>query len=678
MQETIFPVDYHALFEALPGLYAVLMPNPPRFTILAASDAYLRAARTTREAIVGRGIFEAFPDNPDDPAATGVTNLRASLEYVFHNRAPHTMAVQKYDVRRPEREGGGFEEHYWSPVNTPVLNDRGEVTLLVHRVEDVTEFVKLQTQGQEELRQAREHNAAIEQRAAANMLRAEGLQANNSQLRNVIAERQRAERELRRSEERLEAALAVAQLGAFEWNIQTDAIMLDSRSRELFGFAPGEGTHAREIFDRIAPSDFERVFAEAEATRLDLSRLETEYRIILPDGTSRNIVSICDAFPGADGTAERMFGVFDDITERQPAEEALRDSEERFRGLADNIAQLAWIADSTGWIFWYNRRWFDYTGTTLEEMQGWGWKKVHQPAHLDRVTEKFVRHVQAGEAWEDTFPLRGKDGHYRWFLSRAFPLRDEAGNVTRWFGTNTDVTEQREAEKALIARSQEIEGLNERLRRSMSETHHRVKNNLQVITALVSLQTMQHEEVVPVSELRRLNQHIQALATLHDLLTEQAKKDGSTDDLSVQAVMAKLQPILEATIGERRIRFHVEDARLPIRQGTTLAVLVNELVANAYKHGEGDIDVSFRVRGEHALLQVDDRGAGFPEGFDPVAAANTGLDLIESLSRYDLQGTTCYENRLDGGASVIVDFPLVLGVGEKKESDTTGSPKGHS
>ncbi|GCE28734.1 hypothetical protein KDA_42180 [Dictyobacter alpinus] len=126
-----------------------------------------------------------------------------------------------------------------------------------------------------------------------------------------------------------------------------------------------------------------------------------------------------------------------------------RESEARFRTLADNISQLAWMADQSGWIFWYNQRWYDYTGTTLQEMQGWGWQKVHHPDHVQRVREKFRHYLAIGEIWEDTFPLRGKDGEYRWFLSRAIPLKDEKGRVLRWFGTNTDVTEQWQAEEAL-------------------------------------------------------------------------------------------------------------------------------------------------------------------------------------------------------------------------------------
>lgn len=137
------------------------------------------------------------------------------------------------------------------------------------------------------------------------------------------------------------------------------------------------------------------------------------------------------------------------LTARYRAGEALDESEERFGTLANNISQFAWMADEKGYIFWYNKRWFDYTGTTLEEMQGWGWQNVHHPDHVQRVVEKITHCFESGEIWEDTFPLRGVGGNYRWFLSRAVPIRDEQGRVLRWFGTNTDITEQREGQEAL-------------------------------------------------------------------------------------------------------------------------------------------------------------------------------------------------------------------------------------
>jgi PAS domain S-box-containing protein len=134
-------LHFRALFESLPGLYLVLTPD---LKIVAASDAYLTATMTTREEILGRGLFEVFPDNPDNPAADGVSNLRASLNRVLQSAVTDTMAIQRYDVRRPD---GVFEERFWSPVNSPVFGPDRRIEYVIHRVEDVTEFVRQKAQG---------------------------------------------------------------------------------------------------------------------------------------------------------------------------------------------------------------------------------------------------------------------------------------------------------------------------------------------------------------------------------------------------------------------------------------------------------------------------------------------------------------------------------------------------
>jgi PAS domain S-box-containing protein len=204
----------------------------------------------------------------------------------------------------------------------------------------------------------------------------------------------------------------------------------------------------------------------------------------------------------------------------------------------------------------------------------------------------------------------------------------------------------------------EIAGLNARLRRAMAETHHRVKNNLQVISALVDVQAADAGEIVPTDALRRVGQHVQALATIHDLLTREAKENGDVEYLHTREALQKLRPLLEHIVGERRIHFHVADMRLPIRQGTSLAVLINELVSNAVKHGAGDIDLTLAIVGGRGQLQVRDRGPGFFADFNPGTAANTGLELIQSLSRWDLDGELTFQNHPEGGACITVTFPL--------------------
>jgi two-component sensor histidine kinase len=166
-------------------------------------------------------------------------------------------------------------------------------------------------------------------------------------------------------------------------------------------------------------------------------------------------------------------------------------------------------------------------------------------------------------------------------------------------------------EQRVVERTTEIQTLNQQLQRSMAETHHRVKNNLQVIAALVDMEIVRGEHTVSIDEMRRLGQHIRSLAVIHDLLTLRAKTDPGIDTLSVKEAMEKLLPILQDMSQTRTIRANIEDARLPVRLGSSLAGLVNELVSNAIKHGKGTIEISFHVPSGEAHLEVSDEGQAF-------------------------------------------------------------------
>lgn len=179
--------DFRILFESAPGLYLVLQPDE-QFTIVAVSDAYLRATMCQRKEILGRGLFDVFPDNPDDPAASGTRNLAASLKRVIEQKVPDAMAVQKYDIRRPAEEGGGFEERFWSPVNTPIFGPDGALVYIIHRVEDVTEFIRLKNARQEQDQRTAELLSQAERAEAEIFLRGQQLQEKNRELRNANEE----------------------------------------------------------------------------------------------------------------------------------------------------------------------------------------------------------------------------------------------------------------------------------------------------------------------------------------------------------------------------------------------------------------------------------------------------------------------------------------------------------
>ena len=199
------PPAFRAWFEAVPGLYLVLTPQ---LIIVAASDAYLQATMTRREDLLGRGLFEAFPDNPDDAEASGMRHLHASLQRVLSTGRGDAMALQKYDVRRPVAEGGGFEARYWSPFNSPVLDGQGAVAWIIHRVEDVTEFVRLKQAGAEQTRRTEELLSRSEAMEAEIYARAQQVAQFNDRLQQTNADLLAREERLNRLTGELEVVNA--------------------------------------------------------------------------------------------------------------------------------------------------------------------------------------------------------------------------------------------------------------------------------------------------------------------------------------------------------------------------------------------------------------------------------------------------------------------------------------
>ncbi len=266
-----------------------------------------------------------------------------------------------------------------------------------------------------------------------------------------ITEQRSTEEGLRASEAKLHAVIASAMDAMISVDEQQRIVVFNHAAEAVFQCPASEAIGS--TIDRFIPASLRNLHREHMRR---FGNAGVTARSMSSPGILTAVRSNGQEFPIEATISQVRIGgqklytvILRDITERKQAEEALHQSEAQFRALADAIPQLCWMATADGSIFWYNERWYEYTGTIPELMQGWGWQAVHDPETLPAVLARWKVTIATGEPFDMVFPLRGADGTFRPFLTRVRPVRDAAGNVVRWFGTNTDISEQKEIELEL-------------------------------------------------------------------------------------------------------------------------------------------------------------------------------------------------------------------------------------
>ncbi|QNA86675.1 PAS domain-containing protein [Sphingomonas sp. So64.6b] len=399
-------------------------------------------------------------------------------------------------------------------------------------------------------------------------------------------------------------------------------LFLDGQLR-VKSFTPGltdifhlrDGDVGRPVTEIVSLLDYGDLQKDVKTVLRKLTMVERQVRLKEPGAS---FVLRIRPYRTIDNVIDGVVLTFVDISERNAIDEALRQSERQFHALAESIPQLAWILDGEGSAFWFNRRWSDYTGTTLEDMKGWGWRSVLDPAEVDRVVAGVKRSVETGEVWEDTFPLRGSDGAYRWFLSRAEPIRDESGKIVRWFGTNTDIEDQR--------RSEELQEL------LLKEMDHRVKNLFAIVGGVVTLSARSAK--TPKEMVSTIQGRLGALASAHVLIRTTKPGAGDKRESTLDAlVRAILAPHVDpgATDGDARAMIEGPEVAVGGDAATSLALILHELATNAVKYGAystpgGRVRISWTLNKGKLELAWQERGGppvnGAPEreGFGSLLA----------------------------------------------------------
>lgn len=293
---------------------------------------------------------------------------------------------------------------------------------------------------------------------------------------------------------------------------------------------------------------------------------------------------------------------------------ALEESETRFRMLADNMAQFAWMADEKGRRYWYNLRWLEYTGIPLEQAQGNGWRKAQHPDHVERVSARMQHSWDTGEPWEDTYPLLGADGHYRWFLSRAVPIHNASGQVVRWFGTNTDVTDRVDVENAL-RRSEKLAAAG----KLAASVAHELNSPLGAAVNLAFLARSEPNDATRSLYLEGVERELKRASILANR-TLSFYRDMRSGAAAVREVAAEAASVFQSQCLQRRIKIVFEighDASVNVSRGELSQVIVN-LLSNAIDAigSDGMIRVRAAARGaagegrRKVHLIVADSGCG--------------------------------------------------------------------
>ena len=452
-----------------------------------------------------------------------------------------------------------------------------------------------------------------------------------------ISARRLADVALQDSRQRLLLAHDAAGLGSFDWNMRTDSATWDNRARELWGLSPDTPVQLATAFAGIHADDRERVreaIDRASAAGSD-GRYRATYRVInVQDGKTRWVESHGQVI-FENGIAVRMVGTKQDITERVNTDIGLRKSEERFRELANNIDQIVWTCDATGEPTWYNDRWYDFSGSSFEEMRDYGWGSLIHPDHAARITAKYRECVGAGQPWEETFPVRSKAGEYRWFLSRATPIKTADGAVLRWFGSNTDITEFRELQEALTEADKRKDEFLAMLAHELRNPVAPILNVAQILTRhgsgtkdLPAMASIIHRQA---KHLARLLDDLLDVARITRNRIELRREVVQVDEC-IALAMETVDPLIRTS--HHTLEVERSSVDLPINvDRDRLTQCITNLLNNAVKYSPPASRIRVRTfrHEDMAVVEVQDFGRGIqadilPHIFDLFAQGHSTLD----------------------------------------------------
>ncbi|PJJ54426.1 PAS domain-containing sensor histidine kinase [Hymenobacter chitinivorans] len=500
-----------------------------------------------------------------------------------------------------------------------------------------------------------------------------------------IHEQKQIQASLRWSEERYELAALATDDAIWDWDLLTDELTWTPAIERVLGYTAAEMEAVVSWWGaRIHPDDAERVLAGIHhAIDHGHTDWQDEYRFRRADGTYAQVFDRGHVARDAGGRAVRMIGAMQDVTQQRQAAAALSQREEEFTALANSMPQLAWMAHADGHIYWYNERWYAYTGTTLEDMQGWDWQKVHHPDYLADVLESWRAALATGEPWKDTFPLRSHDGEYRWFLSRAQPIRNAQGAIVRWIGTNTDVTETQRVQQQLKQQNNELRRINEDLDNFVYTASHDLKqpiNNMagifEELTRTAYFRDPDAIKLIAMFE-RALHQIYDTIYNLSELVqVQKLRHELPTETVQLEALTREVLSSIGEQLANVRAIVTTDFDPAPAVEFVrpNLQSVLYNLISNALKYATPKrtprIHISSTRADDHVVIAVRDNGLGidmerygnqlfqmFRRFHDHVAGSGMGLYLVNRIVQ-SYGGRIEVTSELGKGSTFRIHIPL--------------------
>jgi PAS domain S-box-containing protein len=675
--------DFRALFESVSGLYLVLTPE---LRIVAASDAYLQATMTRREEILGRDLFDVFPDNPEDAEASGVRNLRASLQRVLATGKPDAMAVQKYDIRRPEEEGGGFAERYWSPENSPVFTAGFEIACIIHRVEDVTDFVRLKQRDIEQRRRTEALQSQAERMEAEIFLRAQQLQEANAQLREVNAQIAQRDAERERIIEGTGDAIVVV-------DPEGTVRFANSAAEALFGWRREE----------LLGSPFGFPVVSGETTELDVpGGRVAEMRVVdlLWEGHSAYLASLRDIThrKEAEDAARRLW---QERTAREESEKERR----RLQELLERAPAAVLTTHGPDHVCVFaNPRATELMGgrellgqplsETLRELRGQGFLEA-----FDRVFQDGV----SGARPELELSLAGERGEEEgaWHcVDVTWVPHRQNGRVDSVMCFAHDVTEQVAMRRALEQTMKLLREEERRKNQFMAVLGHELRNPLAGIDGglrLLEGGTDADREQWALAMMR--SQVRQLTSLLDDLLDVSSIARGKLELRRRVVPLARLVEAATASAAarladfEQRLTVSLPDEPLHVdADPRRIEQVLANLLVNASKYSDRgtEIRLAARSEAEEALIEVSDHGLGIDpqmierifepfiqvprgDGGPMAGGLGIGLTLVRQLAELHGGSAVAHSDGPGRGSTFTIRLPLAAAAAAEVPAESTAA-----